>query len=171
MSIEFHCSHCGKLVRAPDDAGGKRGKCPACHQSVYIPIPSDQVEPLGLAPVDDAEEHERSRLLQQSQDLQRRLLHEREARGEISAAPGPSAGDQALPPQPDAETLVIEYAEAMAAGDLARAEELAVDIRKHEQAADDVIQRLMLDELLPERLADIPRPVLIGFLKQLRGKP
>ena len=40
MSIEIHCDHCGKLIKAPDDAGGQRGKCPYCHQSVYVPAPN-----------------------------------------------------------------------------------------------------------------------------------
>ncbi len=170
MSIEFHCNHCGKLVRAPDDAGGKRGKCPACHQSVYIPMPADQVEPLEIAPVDEAEERERDRLLKESQDLQRRLLEEREIPKGMAAAAPPSPGGQVIPPQLDMETLLIEYAEAMAAGDLEQAEQLASDICTDMNAAEEVMQRLLLDELPPQRLAKIPRPVLVGFFKQLRAK-
>lgn len=170
MSIEFHCNHCGKLVRAPDDAGGKHGKCPSCHQSVYIPLPSDQVEPLEIAPVDEAEERERARLLKESQDLQRRLLNERDLPTGMGAAPPPSSAGQVMPPRLDMETLVIEYAQAMAAGNLEQAEQLAADIRTDMKTAEDVMQRLMLDELPPKRLAKIPRPVLVGFFKQLRRK-
>jgi hypothetical protein len=169
MSIEFHCNHCGKLVRAPDDAGGKHGKCPACRQSVYIPMPADQIEPLEIAPVDESEERERDRLLKESQDLQRRLLEEREIpRG--TATPPPSPGAQVMPPSLDIETLVIEYAEAMAAGNLEQAEQLAASIRADMDTAREVTQRLMLDEIPPERLAKIPRPVLVGFLKQLQAE-
>jgi hypothetical protein len=170
MPIEFHCDHCGKLVRAPDDAGGKHGKCPACRQSVYIPMPDDQVEPLEIAPVDAAEERERDRLLKESQDLQRRLLEERDIPRGMAAVPPPSPGGQVLPPKLDMETLVIEYAEAMAAGDLEQAEQLAADIRVDMNAAEEVMQRVVLDELPPDRLAKIPRPVLVGFFKQLRTK-
>lgn len=170
MPIEFHCSYCGKLVRAPDDAGGKHGKCPTCHQSVYIPMPSDQVEPLDLAPVDETDERERSRLLKESQEIQRRLLEEREVPRETAADARPSPGGMVLPPKLDMDTLVIEYAEAMAAGDLERAERLAADIRGDMKSAEGVMQRLTLDELPPERLANIPRPVLVGFFKQLREK-
>jgi len=168
MAIEFHCYHCGKLVRAPDDAGGRHGKCPACHQSVYIPMPPEQIEPLELAPVDETEERERERLLRETRELQRRLLSEREP-ADLAGAAAPGSGGGALPPELDMETLVIEYVEAMAAGELAQAEELAADIRADMKAAEEVIQRLTLDEIPPQRLAGIPRAVLVGFLKQLRS--
>ncbi len=170
MSIELHCDHCGKLVRAPDDAGGKHGKCPSCHQSVYIPMPSDQIEPLDLAPVDETEERERARLLKESQNIQRNLMEERELPPELAAKPPRSSAGQPLPPRLDMETLVIEYALAMAAGNLEQAEQLAADIHSDMPAAEDIVQRLMLDELPPEQLSKIPRPVLVGFFKQLREK-
>jgi hypothetical protein len=68
------------------------------------------------------------------------------------------------------EEAVVNYAKAMAAGNLERAEELAGEIRRDFRVADEVIQRLMLDEIPPAELADIPRPVLVGFFKQLREK-
>jgi DNA-directed RNA polymerase subunit RPC12/RpoP len=37
MAITFHCGHCGKKIEAPDSAGGKWGKCPSCHNKVYVP--------------------------------------------------------------------------------------------------------------------------------------
>lgn len=30
MPVQFHCSHCGKRLKAPDSMGGKLCKCPAC---------------------------------------------------------------------------------------------------------------------------------------------
>mgnify|MGYP000946439218 CR=1 FL=1 len=51
MAIEFHCEFCGKQVRAQDEHAGKRAKCPSCHQSVYVPTPSDQIEALGIEPL------------------------------------------------------------------------------------------------------------------------
>jgi hypothetical protein len=30
MSIEFHCTGCGKLLRTSDDAAGRQAQCPAC---------------------------------------------------------------------------------------------------------------------------------------------
>ena len=49
MTIEFHCPKCGKHIKAPKEAAGKNGKCPACHQSVYVPTPDDEIEPLWRA--------------------------------------------------------------------------------------------------------------------------
>jgi hypothetical protein len=133
-------------------------------------MPSDQIEPLDLSPVDDSEERERARLLKESQDLQRRLREERDIPPESAATPRPSPGGSVPPPKLDMETLVIEYALAMADGNLEQAEQLAADIRTDIRAAEDVMQRLTVDELPPARLASIPRPVLVGFFKRLREK-
>ncbi len=50
MAIEFHCNFCDKLVKAPDDAGGKKGKCPSCQSVLYIPMPEGTVEEFDLCP-------------------------------------------------------------------------------------------------------------------------
>lgn len=167
MAIEFHCNHCGRLIRASAEHGGKRGKCPSCHQSIYIPTPSEDLEPLPLAPLDQSEEHERERLLDESRELAQRLRDEKDVPPEAARPPLPEpVGDVRL--DIDMEGLIIDYAAEMAAGNLAAAEELAADIRSDMPQAEEVIQRLMVDELPPPRLAKIPRPVLVGFLKQLR---
>jgi len=167
MAIEFHCSQCGKLVRAGEEHAGKRGRCPHCHQSVYIPTPSKDLEPLRLAPLDENEERERQRLLEESLALARKLRRERDVPPEVARAPRPEPkGDVRLPS--DMEHLVTEYALAMAAGRLDEARALAADIRAERARAEEVMQRLTMDELLPPKLAKIPRPVLIAYFKQLR---
>ncbi len=40
MPIEFRCDDCSKLVRAPDNAAGKRAKCPQCGKLLVIPAAS-----------------------------------------------------------------------------------------------------------------------------------
>lgn len=167
MSIEFHCNHCGSLVKTAKEHAGKFGKCPHCHQNIYIPTPSEELEPLRLAPVDDADERERKRLLAETAELTRKLRAEKEGPPpEVARAPLPEPlGDVRLPS--DMETLVTEYALCMANGDLKEAEELASEIRKDLKRADEYIQRLTMDELPPTRLAHIPRALLLGFLKQL----
>ena len=52
MGISFHCEHCGKKIEAPDAAGGKWGKCPGCHNKVYVPAnkPTQPDDELRLAP-------------------------------------------------------------------------------------------------------------------------
>jgi len=39
MPIKVTCSNCGGVLHAPDDAGGKRGRCPTCGN--VLPIPAD----------------------------------------------------------------------------------------------------------------------------------
>ncbi|HZN35673.1 MAG TPA: hypothetical protein VFB80_17710 [Pirellulaceae bacterium] len=40
MPIEFSCPACHQLVRTPDAAAGKKGKCPLCGAVVQIPAPA-----------------------------------------------------------------------------------------------------------------------------------
>lgn len=179
MSIELHCEHCGKLVRAPEDAAGKHGVCPSCHQSVYIPTPSERIEPLGLAPVDVAAERERERLLKETHEIQKRLMNDRDLPREAvdfggARAPAGQGGPRPAPqPQKIAaaeiEKLVVAYAVAMADGKLEDAEEIANQLRRHMAQTEEIVQRFTFDEILPEPLAKLPRPVMIGFFKQLRG--
>lgn len=44
MTIEFHCPHCSKLLKTPDDKAGVKANCPGCGQIVTIPIPDPQIE-------------------------------------------------------------------------------------------------------------------------------
>src|ERR1017187_3310117 len=73
MSITFRCEHCRKDVQAPDSAVGKRGKCPFCGHSSYIPEPVNEEDVLPLAPVDEEEERrhqqEVHQLFEQERDL------------------------------------------------------------------------------------------------------
>lgn len=57
MSVEFRCSHCGKLVSA-DVAAGESTSCPHCHQELAVPeglasLPQPQV-PGGPIPAEPA---------------------------------------------------------------------------------------------------------------------
>ncbi|MFO0839459.1 MAG: hypothetical protein U1D55_13165 [Phycisphaerae bacterium] len=169
MAIEFHCNHCGKMIKTSDEHAGKNGRCPSCHQTVYIPTPPEQIELLKLAPLDDRAEIERDKLLRETRDLQHKLLREREVADDAGNRPH-SSHPTAMAPKVDVETLVIEYAISMADGNLADAQELAAELRKHMKQAENVMQRITVDEIPPPQLARIPRPVLVGFFKQLREK-
>lgn len=168
MAIEFHCDHCGMLVRTSEENAGKRGKCPGCGQSVYIPTPSEMIEPLDLAPLDPEAEAEKQRLYDEGRKVAEQL---RSDKTEV-----PPETSQSSFPEPvadarlaiDVEALVIEYALAMSEGRLAEAEEYARDIRANMDEADDVIQRITADDIPPRRLKNIPHPVLVGFLRQLQ---
>lgn len=183
MAIEFHCTYCGKSIRTGDEHAGKHGKCPSCHQSVYIPTPPEQIEPLKIAPLDEGFEKEKARLLRETKEITRKIMMDREglaeaqralAGGPGGARPGAAAagGRASAGPEPevDVERLVIEYAISMADGDLEEAQGLSGEIKKHMRKAEDIMQRLIVDEIPPPQLARIPRPVLVGFFKQLREK-
>ncbi len=172
MAIEFHCEHCGKKVRTKDEAAGKRGRCPYCKQSVYIPMRQAEIEPLDLAPLDESDEKKRDSLHKETTKLTGSILRDTKAPPEVSAVPkiGSSSGDSMALPKDDMETMVIEYASCMARGELGPAAELAEEIRKDSKAADEVIQRISMDEMPPSQLASIPRPVLMGFFKRLRAR-
>jgi hypothetical protein len=168
MAIEFHCEHCGKKIKAPSEHAGKRGKCPGCEQSVYIPTPPDEIEPLRLAPVDEAAEREKQRLEEESRRVTDAIRSDKTEVPTEQSRPAMAApvGDVRL--RPDMETLVTEYARCMANGKLAEAEEFATDIRADWERAQEVIDRITMDDLPPAKLSKIPKPVLVGFLKQLR---
>jgi len=164
MAIEFHCDHCGMLVKTSDAHAGKRGKCPGCKQSVYIPTPDDDIETLDLAPIDDDLEEEKKRIRQETQKIAQRID---EDDGDIpDLAPEPdSLGVAGL--ELDMESLIVEYALSMAEGKLADAEKLSEQIHEDWDQAEDIIQRITADDIPPRRLKNIPHPVLVGFLRQL----
>ncbi len=168
MPIEFHCDHCGHHIRASGAHAGKRGTCPHCHQSVYIPTPSDEIEPLRLAPVDESEQREEERLLDESRRLAQTLREDKtDVPPELPKTPLPEPLEDIRLPS-DMEALVVEYALAMSQGKLEEAEKMARQIRQNLAQAEEVIQRLTMDELPPTRLAGIPRPVLLKFIARLR---
>jgi len=168
MAIEFHCDHCGKLVRTTNENAGKRGKCPHCGNSVYVPTPTDDIEPLRLAPLDEEEEREQRRLLDESRSVARQLREEKHPPPPETTTPPtpPPTNDARLPS--DMETLVIDYVVCMSQGKLNEAEQLAEEIHTDMARAEEILQRLTMDELPPAQLAEIPRPVVNGFIKQLR---
>jgi len=42
VTIEFHCPHCSKLLKTPDDKAGVRANCPGCGELVTVPLPADE---------------------------------------------------------------------------------------------------------------------------------
>lgn len=174
MAIEFHCEHCGTTIRAGDEHAGKRGQCPHCHNSVYIPTPPDQLETLDLTPIDESDELRQKKLMDESRELAHGIMSDLDTGAVPAVGPVPH---RSPPPTDDIrlvkaamEDLIIRYAQCMAKGDLAQAENLAAEIRADMSVANEVMQALTLDEIPPDQIADVPRPVLVGFFKQLREK-
>ncbi|MBU2596636.1 MAG: hypothetical protein KJ757_03615, partial [Planctomycetes bacterium] len=77
MSISFHCECCKKKIVAPDDAGGKWGKCPYCNHRCYVPLPENEGdEELKLTPVDETQEKQYEQMMKETHNITESLLHE-----------------------------------------------------------------------------------------------
>ena len=172
MAIEFHCEHCNHLIKAPDDAGGRTGKCPHCHNATYIPRREEDGE-LDLAPLDDEEETRRKKSAMEDAAYQRSLLHERAVPGEKGGKPAPgkpAAPGQFVSPTKQITGLIVAYVEAMSSGKLDKAEEVSNELRPQKTTVLTILDEMARDDLGAYGLPILPKPVLMGFLKQLRQK-
>jgi len=52
MTIHFACA-CGKTLKAPDNAAGKRARCPACAAVVPVPAPAVTADVTTQIPADE----------------------------------------------------------------------------------------------------------------------
>lgn len=176
MAVEFHCEHCRHLIRAPNDSAGKKGRCPHCQNVVYIPSPPEDSGEIPLSPVDEEFERRQKAAEQQRHALERNLYGERAMpgepgkpqRGSASGANRDAAGGPAARPGGDPRALVREFVSAMAEGRLADADRVAFALGQMKSEALAVIEALSGGNAAsaPE-LSKLPRPVLLGFLKQL----
>lgn len=176
MSIEFHCEHCNKLVLAPETDGGRRAKCPYCKGVCYVPMPHDEIEEVPMEPLDQEDERRRARGIHETAALQRALLRERP--GPDRAGKGRSVGPAASGPgavesrhtTAEVKDLVIAYVEAMSGGRLEDADGIAGQLSASREEVLRFIESIAMDQLAASDLPAVPRPVLVGFLKQLRGR-
>ncbi|MCK6456773.1 MAG: hypothetical protein L6Q92_09620 [Phycisphaerae bacterium] len=169
MPIEFHCTHCEQLVRAPNEAAGRKGKCPHCQNIVYIPLPPEDSGEIPLAPVDDDAERRAKRLETEARELERKLRGERSLPGEPAGSARRSAGRAGGAPD-DPRALVRDFVAAMSEGRLQDAERCAYALTQAKPQAISVIDSLSTQDKPPADFPPLPRPVLLGFLKQLRAR-
>jgi hypothetical protein len=167
MAIEFQCHHCGNKVKTSEEHAGKRGRCPHCKNSVYIPTPSEALDIIPLVPIDEEHEREKEQLAADAQNLSQQIRSDKTNVPEDTSdipMPEPTATSGL---KPDVETLIIDYVLAMAEGNLDEAEDYAKDIRANMDEAEEIIERISNDDIMPRQLHRVPRAVMIGFLKQL----
>ena len=171
MSIELHCPKCSKIIRAPDDAGGKHGRCPYCKESVYVPLPpAEEEEEIGLAPVDDEEERRLEELRRESSQYIATVGHE------VGDVPDVGDSSESLPPPPPADGEVVDlgaeveaYLIAMRDSNLDQAEEVVARLAQAGTRARDYVEGMMVDEM-PMQIENLPTPLANGFLKTLLGR-
>jgi hypothetical protein len=164
VAIEFHCNHCNHQIRAPNDVGGQQGKCPHCGGTNYIPHAPEEIEELSLAPLDDDEEQRRRQAVLEDAAYQQRLLREQ-------AAPGEGGRGKPLPPTTRQITsMIVHFVEAMSASKLEEADKLARQLERNSQTTRRILDELAGEDLSAYGLPSLPRPILLGFLKELRSK-
>jgi DNA-directed RNA polymerase subunit RPC12/RpoP len=165
MAIVFHCEHCGKKVEAKDGSGGKRARCPACHNKVYVPS-LDSDEELKLAPIDSDEEAKRKRLMEETFNLTQEILQEREV------PDGPSGISRPISEISEKELTknIILYLRQMADGELDEAIGTADRIAPYSRQAIEILDTIAVSEMPEPELADIPQQVLSGLIRNLRTR-
>ncbi len=164
MAIVFHCDYCGKKIEAQDSASGKWGKCPSCHNKIYVPnlnIDDD----LKLAPIDEAEEEKKKQLMAETYRLSQDILQEREVPNDLGDAgmSAPKISDKELTKN------IIVYLRQMADGELEQAQETMRSIIPYRQAK-KILDKIGLSEIPEPELADIAPQVLAGLIRTLRSK-
>lgn len=175
MAIKFHCQYCGKKIEAPDKAAGKRGKCPSCHNKVYIPDLNADGD-LKLKPVDEEEEQRKKKLMQETYQLERTILSEKESdsdtdssnkssgSGKSSSEASSDTGDKKL------ENIVVNCLRNMIDGRLGEVDKAVPELAKNQKQALQVIDRIASRQSPHPKLSDVPQRVLEGFIRELRGK-
>jgi len=165
MTLTFKCEHCHKQVSAPDSVGGRRGKCPYCKQSTYIPAPVSDEDVLDLAPLDEEEEKDRQALDAELRDQERALI----AESGNTEPPVPLSEREDLSVE-DLHHFVINYCTDMAAGNLERAAKHADELKQFGKLGREAVKYFQIVQGAEPALAKIPEPVIQGFLKELAGE-
>lgn len=160
MAITLHCESCKKKITAPDDAGGKWGKCPYCNHKCYIPLPpSDGEEELKLAPIDDNDETQYKQMMRETYHVTEEMLHQ------IEEPPEP--GQEAKIDESTLTVRIIKYLKLMADGSLNEAEAVASKITPYHHQAKKVLADMLKGEKPEPELAAVPRKVLEGFIRNM----
>ena len=163
MPIQFRCEHCRTEVTAPDGAGGKRGKCPHCGQSNYIPAPVSEEEIIPMAPLDEEEERRRAEQLKALRQREEELLSDN---GPEPEAP-PLEHREDLKPK-ELYHFVVNYCLDIANSQLERAEGHVATLRKFGEQGKQAVDDFLTGTAIEPALGAIPPAVLQGFLKELR---
>ncbi len=164
MSITFRCEHCHKEVKAPDAAGGRRGKCPFCQQSTYIPSPVSEEDILPLAPVSEEDERKERERVQSLYQQEHDLLAET---GTVPQTPLEHREDLTAA---DLHHFVVNFCLEMARGNKEGAEDQADRLSKFGPLGRKALEELAGGQLHEPALDAIDRPTRQQYLNLLRRK-
>ncbi|MDY7011026.1 MAG: hypothetical protein SVV80_09785 [Planctomycetota bacterium] len=163
MTITFQCEHCGKKIEAPDALGGKRGKCPYCKQSNYIPAVVSDDELIDFAPENTAEERRRLKEIQALRNQEKGLIAEM---GGSETPSVPLENRERVNPE-DLYHLVVNYCLDLADSKLEQAGAHLAKLQEFPVAAEKAVEDFISGKAIEPALDRIPTKVLNGFLKKL----
>ncbi len=171
MAIILHCEYCGKKIEAADSAGGKWGKCPACHNKLYVPS-SHSGEGLKLAPIDVTAEEREKQLMAETHKLTQEILQEREVPEGTPETIGPieTAGPVLDMSERELTKYIIRYLRLMADNELYEAHRVVGLIAPHSVQAVKILDKIALSEMPEPELADISQLALSGSIRALRDE-
>jgi len=180
VTIDYHCEHCGKAIQAPQSATGRNGKCPHCQAVSYIPLPEADGGELSLVPLDDGDERRRRQASAEDIAVRKRLLADKSSPRDSGGRPKfrrPDVPGGSSSPSAKAglsrkrlTSVVVSFVEAMSGGKLDVANKLAAQLTGQKAEVSRLLDELMGEDLSGYGLPALPKPVLMGFLKQLRGR-
>jgi len=165
MPIKLHCAYCGKKIEAPDTAGGTWGKCPGCHNKVYVPLPPAPDDELKLTPLDESELQRQRQLMEETQRITRDILLEKNA-AEVPAPSGPVPDIS----EKELSEHIIRYLRQMVDGRLDEAQRTADRIVPHRRKVAPILDRLAASNPPDPELEDVPKQVLSGLIRNLRTR-
>ena len=171
MAIIFHCDYCGKKIEAPDSAGGKWGRCPSCHNKLYVPAPESDEE-IKLAPIDMSAEERERQLMDETFRLTQDILKEREipeGADESDVPPG-TAGSGFEMSQVELRQYIIKYLRLMADSELYEAQKIADLITPYGARVVKILDQMAGSKIPEPELAGVSNLVLSGLIKSLRDE-
>ena len=149
MSISLHCESCKKKIKAPDETGGKWGKCPHCGHRCYIPLPKSNDDPLFF----DAGEREILTQIALPED------------DPVAAASTRISNEKEI------IKYCILYLRQMADGELAAAEHTFSQLKKYKKPVLRTLASMARAEQPEPELADLPPTILQGLIRDVSTKP
>lgn len=160
MTLKFRCEKCHKTVEAPDSAAGRRGKCPYCGATSYVPQP--EAEEIPLAPIDEAEER------RHQQEVAELIATDRDLLGQTGGDPGIPLEHKEDLSSEDLHHLVVNYCLDMVAGKLSAAGAHVKKLKPFKFTAIQAVEDFQTNKSIEPALIDIPQKVLDGYLVELK---
>ncbi len=160
MSITFQCEHCRREVKAPDEAGGKRGKCPHCQQGNYIPAELNG-DVFDLVPLDETAER------QQKSERHSQMEAERDLLAETDGPPSIPLEHKEDLASEDLHHFVINFCLDMAASNVERANTHAEQLSKFGATGFEAVEDILMEKYPEPALKHIDRQMRERFLTQL----